>query len=197
MNRPLSSFWTSESTNDAGWPSLLLVAMDGGPGYSRKPHTQRVTSASSSSSSRVSSIFGSSWSISSGSCSRVRRRVSGGSGCGSSEESERGVVDFCGDACLLLEALMALSVICVEEVEEDDVPGVMEVLGGSCVIRALDERRGDIDLAAREIINHRRRRRSSAMPSRSGPSLGAEGVGRGVVDWQLSVHGTRQKLDER
>lgn len=107
MNRPpASSPWLSESGTTDNWPSLDLPASDGGPGYSCCPHTQRVTSSSSamSSSSPSSSLAKS---LASLSFSRVRRRVKGGSICKSrggssrsSEDSECGVDDFCGEVCL-------------------------------------------------------------------------------------------------
>lgn len=100
----------------------------------------------SSSSSSSSFVVSSSLSLS---CSRVRRRVNGGSvwgsrggSSGSSEESECGVDDFCGVACLLF-VLPARSVR-ADETEDDDVLCAVATLGGGWVVRARDDLRGDI-----------------------------------------------------
>jgi len=145
---PASSACMSDSANEEdNWPSLDLPASEGGPGYSCCPQTHLVISSSSpiSSSSSSSSFVESSSSLS---FSRVLRRVCGGSLCGlraksstSSEERECGVDDFWGEGCLLLD-LVARSVR-PDDTEDEELLWA-GTLGGGCVVRARDERRGDI-----------------------------------------------------
>lgn len=52
--------------------------------------------------------------------------------------------DFCGDDCLWL-VLAALSPL-EDEVEADEVLCAAVTPGGGCVVRARDERRGDIGI---------------------------------------------------
>jgi hypothetical protein len=68
--------------------------------------------------------------------------VSSEGSSGSSEESECGVNDFCGDACLLL-VLPARSVR-DDEPEDEETLGAVPTPGGGWVVRARDDRRGDI-----------------------------------------------------
>jgi hypothetical protein len=72
---------------------------------------------------------------------------------------------------------MALPVKWADEVEEDAMLGVtLSTLGGSCVVRALEERRGDIDLGASEVVNQSRQRQSNAVVLISEPEAGVGGV---------------------
>lgn len=61
---------------------------------------------------------------------------------GSSEESECGVEDLCGEVCLW-SVLVARSVR-ADETEEEETLCAVWALDGGWVVRALDERRGDI-----------------------------------------------------
>jgi hypothetical protein len=61
---------------------------------------------------------------------------------GSSEESEWGVPDLCGDDCLWFDR--GARSVRAEDTEDEDVLGAVATLPGGCVVRALDERRGDI-----------------------------------------------------
>ena len=61
---------------------------------------------------------------------------------GSSDESECGVEDFCGEVCLW-SVLVARSVR-ADETEEEETLCAVWALDGGWVVRALDERRGDI-----------------------------------------------------
>ena len=55
--------------------------------------------------------------------------------------------DFCGDVCLWL-VLVALSPLEEEDVEVEDVLCAAVTPGGGCVVRARDERRGDMGMEA-------------------------------------------------
>ena len=61
---------------------------------------------------------------------------------GSSEESDCGVDDFCGDVCLW-SVLVARSVR-ADETEEEETLCAVWALDGGWMVRALDDRRGDI-----------------------------------------------------
>lgn len=75
--------------------------------------------------------------------------MSGGSSCearggssGSSDESECGVRDFCGDDCLSLD--LGARFVRADETEDEEVLCAVATLGGGWVVRAREERRGDI-----------------------------------------------------
>lgn len=80
--------------------------------------------------------------------------MSGGPGWGSSDESDRGVDAFRGEACLVLVFLIVLSVALLDDVVDSvRVSAKAEVLSGSCVSRALDDRRRDIELRPGNAVN--------------------------------------------
>jgi hypothetical protein len=65
-----------------------------------------------------------------------------GGSSGSSEESDCGVSDFCGDACLLF--VRPARSARPDEPEDEETLGAVASLGGGWAVRARDDRRGDI-----------------------------------------------------
>ena len=140
INHPVVSS-AKDAGSDSSFETVLAVSTSGNPGYSWFPHMHLVTSSSTSSSFsssiiRRTSSLGSSWLLLVlGDCG-----LAGASR--SSEDCDRAATELRGEGSLFWGG--ALRSARPEEIEDEDEMVCCGADGVGCVVRARDERRGDI-----------------------------------------------------
>ena len=140
MNHPVVSS-TKDAGSDPSLERLLAGSASGKPGYSWFPQMHLVTSSSISSSFSSSFAVGTSSLVSSWLLLVLRNGgVAGASG--SSEDCDRAATELRGDGSLFCERTLRSAL--PEEMEDEEELVCCCAEGVGCVVRARDERRGDM-----------------------------------------------------